>query len=621
MVKVGMLSSGSMPAHRLPAVVLSLVAVVALGAALCLRVAENKARTGFWSDEATYHSMAWSLAFDGDIRYERPDLERVYEAGYAGGPSGVFLVRNPEDGSLHFAKSFAYPLFAAPFVRLLGDNGFFFLHALLLAAMLAAGYLYAGRAAAPGLAALLAVTWVLGSAVTVYLFWMTPEWFNFGVVFLGLFLWLYKEPGPWGAAPPEDGWLTHPWTDIAAAALLGVAIFSKPPNAILLLPVIGWSLLRGRWLRGIAVGLVACLVIGAAFGATWAWIGDWNYQGGDRKQFNVLTSYPFLDADKTFDSVGISMTTNLEDFAGAVPPPATFTRDLLYVWMGRNGGMLPYMFPAVAALLAFVALPGRRWVSPHGLLAATFLFEVVAILVVVKLNWIGGGGTIGSRYFVNTYPMLFFVVPPAGIMATAVGSWAVWGLFVSQIVLNPFTASASPSMHTKRLPYTLLPTELTILHNLPFNTDDRARRVRMDDPPTFYAYFLDDDTWLREGDLGGFWVKGGRRAELVLRTVRPVDELVLEIRNRGIPNRVSVRHGGALEELRLAPDERIRVHLPATVDHVYHGGGTTYLYLLSVSSEASTIPLFDTPGSRDSRSLGVFVRPRVLPAIPLLGSE
>src|SRR4030095_2340714 len=31
----------------------------------------------FWGDGATYHSMAWSLAEDGDLRYEAKDLLRV----------------------------------------------------------------------------------------------------------------------------------------------------------------------------------------------------------------------------------------------------------------------------------------------------------------------------------------------------------------------------------------------------------------------------------------------------------------------------------------------------------------------------------------------------------------
>ena len=52
----------------------------------------------------------------------------------------MFLVRNPDNGNLYFAKAWVYSAFAAPFVLLFGDNGFFVLHALLLAAMLAVGH-------------------------------------------------------------------------------------------------------------------------------------------------------------------------------------------------------------------------------------------------------------------------------------------------------------------------------------------------------------------------------------------------------------------------------------------------------------------------------------------------
>jgi len=38
----------------------------------------------FWSDEATYHAMAGSLAFDGDLEFGPEDLARV-RASYPGG--------------------------------------------------------------------------------------------------------------------------------------------------------------------------------------------------------------------------------------------------------------------------------------------------------------------------------------------------------------------------------------------------------------------------------------------------------------------------------------------------------------------------------------------------------
>ena len=48
--------------------VLGLAALLLVGFAVTVPVAAHKG--GFFSDEATYYAMAYSLAFDGDIRYE-----------------------------------------------------------------------------------------------------------------------------------------------------------------------------------------------------------------------------------------------------------------------------------------------------------------------------------------------------------------------------------------------------------------------------------------------------------------------------------------------------------------------------------------------------------------------
>ena len=46
----------------------------------------------FFSDGATYYSMAWSLVGDFDLEYAAGDLARV-KREYPGGPSGLFLKR------------------------------------------------------------------------------------------------------------------------------------------------------------------------------------------------------------------------------------------------------------------------------------------------------------------------------------------------------------------------------------------------------------------------------------------------------------------------------------------------------------------------------------------------
>ena len=67
-------------------------------------------------DQAVYYAMSQSLAYDGDLEYTTRDLIR-YENDFWAGPNGIFLKRVVRDGRehLYYAKSFAFPLFAAPF--------------------------------------------------------------------------------------------------------------------------------------------------------------------------------------------------------------------------------------------------------------------------------------------------------------------------------------------------------------------------------------------------------------------------------------------------------------------------------------------------------------------------
>src|SRR5690606_22057716 len=139
------------------------VVVLAVYGGLAVSVDFRSASGGIHSDEATYYLMAYSLAFDGDLEYRSEDLERAFRE-FATGPSGIFLKRgtdvtgvrftlrppfvefpgvpDPDPSRLYFGKSYAYPLAAAPFVRLFGTNGFLVLNTLLLWAAFMAVYLF-----------------------------------------------------------------------------------------------------------------------------------------------------------------------------------------------------------------------------------------------------------------------------------------------------------------------------------------------------------------------------------------------------------------------------------------------------------------------------------------------
>ena len=602
---------------KLPPFALLAAATLLVGYALTVPVVTQKG--AFFSDEATYYSMAYSLAYDGDLRYEAHDLERVYEHGYAGGPSGLFLVRDGRTGRLYHAKAFAYPLAAAPFVRLFGDNGFFLLHALLLCGVLLCGHAYLARTLASPLASAWVLAYFAASIALLYYFWLTPEIFNLALGFFATFLWLYKERPPgW---PADAAWepparLRGAWTDVAAAALYGVAAYSKPPSVILLGPLLAWMLLQRRWGRALALGAVAAVVIVALFGATHLATGNLNYMGGDRRSFTG--PYPFQYANQPFDTIGTPMITEVSEYQDRLPRPDHLAADLAaYLWVGRNAGLLVYMLPAVLAALAWLGARHRRWLSPYSLLLAAAAANALAYMTVIQANWIGGGGAIGSRYFVGLYYAPFFAIPAgAGLLAPAL-AWLVWAVFLAQVVLNPFASSRSPGMHTKSFPFTMLPPEMGMLNDLPFNTDPRARRVMLDpddpDDPNdsfdpFDLYFLDDGTYLREGDLGGFWVKSRRRAEVVLRTSRPPATIVFELRNGPAANRIRVAVDGQAQTVTLEPDQTTTLRLHLTTRFTF---GDEYVFRLIITSESGGVPMLHAEANEDFRALGVFVGLRV----------
>src|SRR6266480_5307132 len=124
------------PASSLSTDGAALVGALALIFVLAAAISVDVVRAGYKvkSDEATYVAMTLSLAYDGDLSYERRDLERfwgIYEAG----PEGIFLKRGRQirvrlTGSppfvlitksadrrpdrLYFGKAMIYSIVAAP---------------------------------------------------------------------------------------------------------------------------------------------------------------------------------------------------------------------------------------------------------------------------------------------------------------------------------------------------------------------------------------------------------------------------------------------------------------------------------------------------------------------------
>lgn len=220
--------------------------LLAIAAALALTVDVPRTSYGLKSDEATYVAAALSAAYDGNLSFEKRDLDR-FAGLYHSGPDGIFLKRgkrlrirvrppfpfvhaqtrqDPDVSRLYFGKALAFPLFAAPFVRLFGLNGLLLANVVLLAIAAVAGYAFLSARGSPARAVALVSAFFGASVLPVYSVFLMPEVFNFTLVLSAYCLWLYKEVAPGSS-------LDRPWTDVAAAVLLGVCTYSKPlPSAV-----------------------------------------------------------------------------------------------------------------------------------------------------------------------------------------------------------------------------------------------------------------------------------------------------------------------------------------------------------------------------------------------------
>jgi hypothetical protein len=589
------------------------------------------AKLGIQSDEATYYMLAHSIVEDGDITYRREDLMRVWRE-FPGGPAGVFLkkgrditdaglmLRPPfvwtatapdtDPSRLFYGKSFIYPLFAAPFISIFGTNGFLVLHAVLLALAAWCGYLFlhARMAALP--AALLAGAFIVVSVVPVYYVWMMPELFNFSLGLFAYFCWLYKEVATREAMPGGMRWLASPSSDVAAAVLLGIATFSKISNALLFPPIVAWQLWKRQWMRAAITSTMFVLLAGGLFALNVVSSGEWNYQGGERSTF--YHEFPFQTSASGF-TTGTEKARD-EALSDIIFNRATFlpnlSRNLWYFFVGRYSGLVAYFFPAVFALLAFALARGRR-VPWQYLVLAAGLAQILFFIVITPYTWLGGGGSVGNRYFMGAYGVFLFLVPPMSRPILTLVPWAVGSLFVAPLVLNPFYSTFYPGSYAKTGPLRWLPVELTLVYDWPINTDDTQVRIWYGDnpgqnDPGFQIYFFDDNAFGREQDKS-FWVRGESRAEFLIKTDRPMRRLALTLTAGPVAADVRATVDGRTQRVTLQPGASQRILF--ALDDGFRYQGIWPVWVASVSTSSGFVPIFHDSASTDTRYLGVNVKP------------
>jgi hypothetical protein len=570
--------------------------------------------------------MGHSLAEDGDLTYRKEDLVRVWRE-FSSGPSGLFLKKgtdildaglmrrppfvwlqtqnDPDQSRLFFGKSFAYPLFAAPFVKVFGTNGFLVLHALLMSLVVLCSFLFLHARMPASTAAILAAAFVLMSVVPVYFVWIEPDLFNFSLGLLAYFCWLYKEVVPASHITRRSAWLLTGRSDLLAAVLLGIATFSKPWSALLFPPIVVWLLYRRRIGHAIATSLVFLAVTLGFFAVNMAIAGDWNYQGGGPNRRTFYWEFPFQTATSAFE-VGAEKARD-EALGHIIFNRSVFLTNLIhnFAWffVGRFAGLVPYFFPAVFALGAFLAAPRRRPLWQYFVFAAA-LGQILTFIISVPYTWNGGGGSLGNRYFMGAYGAFLFLIPPISRPLLAMVPWAVGALFTAPLILNPFATSFQPGNHAKSGPFRWLPPELTLVLNWPINNQQDRVRVWFGDNPRFQIYFFDDNASLEPDKT--FWVRGESEAEFLIKTDRPMKQLVLTLSAGPEPVTSVARLGRQSQRVTLQPDQPQTITFDLGEGYPYEGQWP--VWVVSVSADRGFVPLFSEP-STDTRFLGVRVKP------------
>lgn len=563
---------------------LLLIFIIFLALGVELPVRQNG---GFFSDEAGYFTIIQSLAYDFDIKYERKDLLRI-KSHFPGGPNGMFLKKG-KDNNLYFAKSFAYPLLAAPFFRVLGVKGILLFNGLMIFFIILMAYLLLKQHHPDPKSFSFALIFVLASVTPVYVWWMTADLFNFFVMFAGLFFFFYK--------------FKRPQLFYIAAVFFSLAVFSKPWNAAAVGIVYLILLYRKEWKKFVLLTLVSAVIFSVLVGFMAMQTGELSYklfQGGERRTF--YKEFPFATDE---DPIAVFDRGHNMSFDGYWErlhlSPKIVVANLYYFFFGRFTGMFIYFFPACFLLLVFFfqeKIP-EDWFIFGAIVTAILVFTILA-----ADNYFGGSGSVGNRYFFNIFPLFFFLGFKKRNFRFRIVSVVMAAIFLPGVFMDSHFSSTFPRMAGLSFPAHLFPPEKTQYLSLPTNENPRAfGKVIHDRDNKFEIYFVNN--YFHEVHNSVFWTRKDYCTELFMATPRPVHKFRITLRSEVPGNRVTLD----VEYVRKQAVLKAKKKYTVTVEKI---PGLRikdkYVYYIKVKSDNYWGGHRLSNTSEDKRELGVEVR-------------
>lgn len=544
-------------------------------------------RGWFYADESSYFSITQSIACDYDIKYTRDDIIRIREK-FPDGPQGLFLKKGT-DGDIYYAKSYAYPLFAAPFYRLFGLNGIFFLNGLMLFFALYMGYLLLKQYHDEWKSFIFSCIFIFSTVTPVYLSWITADLFNFFTLFAGLFFFFYKFSSFRGGF-------------YLSAVFFAMSAFSKPNMVVPIGVIYLILLLRREWKKFIVLVLIAGVICSLFLGYYYFQTGEFNYQAGIRKSF--YHKFPFERSDYRFEEMGHGMS--LDNYGDRYyVSPKIVVANIFYYFFGRYSGMGIYFSSALFLLILFFFQKKKPedWVVLAAISAGILLY-----VIGTPDNYLGGSGTVGNRYFLTLFPLFFFL----GYKTRIFKSMMVPAIVGAVMLTSVFAFSAYRSSPAKfaglTFPINMFPPEKTQYNSLPFNENPHARRREIFNSPfRHWLYFINEQFWPKEGNC--FWTYGDGKQELFLLAEKHVKEFSFIIINGPDENRVYVEVDGKEKSTVLKARERRVITIKGHEGFV--SDKNRYLYYVKVGGDESFKPFYTDENSKDPRLLGINIEIKV----------
>ncbi len=541
----------------------------------------TRQRGGFFSDESSYFSITQSLANDFDLQYSRKDILRIKEL-FRTGPAAVYIKKS-KNGKLTFAKFFAYPLFVAPFYKLLGVNGFLLFNGIMIMLSILMGYKLLNKFHPVKQSFIFSIIFVLATAIPAYIWWMTADLFNFFVVFTALFFFFF---------PFKNG----KWTYLSPL-FFSIAIFSKPTVIVPASIVFFILLMRKEWKKFIIFGIIAVFVCSAFLTFYYHETGEFNPMGGERRSF--ISKFPFEKPEYSFeDGFKMSIDNYKKRFflTGEVA-----ILNLFYYIFGRFTGIFIYFFPALFILIFFFFQRKERedWFILISIVTGILIF----ILFLDPVNYFGGSGSIGNRYFLTLFPLFFFLGFKNRKFKFLIIPVIVALVFLSGVYLDMSYHSSFSRYAGLSFPIKLFPPEKTQYDKLPTNENPRAfGKLIFDGDTKYWVYFLNDN--YHSINENSFWTNSNKELELFLATEKKVKEFIFMLKNIPKQNIVKIKIEDKKKEIFLNPDQS------ASKRFLKIRGlkmSNRYVYYIKIKSDESFCPYFSDPKNEDKRVLGIKV--------------